>query len=57
MTFDNEIFHDHKKKHFFICSLWSWSNVYSGDRDRALIDFLTWFGYRGFFGLVGFIEP
>ena len=57
MTFDNEIFSAHRMKRSFICGLWSWSNVYSGDRDRSLIDFLTWVGYRLFFGLVCSLEP
>ena len=28
--------------------------MFSGDRDRNLLDFLTWMGYRYFLGLVGF---
>ena len=43
-AFDNEIFSAHRMKCSFICSLWSLSNVYSRDRDRSLIDFLTWNG-------------
>ena len=56
MAFDNEVFSAHRMKRSFICSLWYWSNVYSGDRDRSLIDFLTWMRLRGFFGMVGFLE-
>ena len=40
-------------KSFFICNFWSWSNVFSGDRDRSLLDFLTWMGLVGFPELFG----
>ena len=40
MTFDKEAFSTYRLKSYFICNFWSWSNVYSGDRDRALLDFL-----------------
>ena len=46
VPFDNEVFSAHRMKRSFICSLWYWSNVYSGDRDRSLIDFLTWMKLR-----------
>ena len=46
VAFDNEIFSAHRMKLLFICSIWYWSNVYSRDRDRSLIDFLTWMEYR-----------
>ena len=28
--------------------------MFSGDRDRSLLDFLTWMGYRLFVGFGGF---
>ena len=40
-TFDNEAFFAYRLKSSFICNFWSWSNVYSGDRDKSLLDFLT----------------
>ena len=56
VTFDNEAFFAHRLKRCFVYNFWSWSNVYSGDRDRSLLDFLTWMGYGYFFGMVGFLE-
>ena len=56
MAFDNEAFSAYRLKNSFICNFWSWSNVYSGDRDRSLLDFLMWIGYRQFLGLVGFLS-
>ena len=58
VTFDNEAFSTYRLKSSFICNVWSWSNIYSGDRDRSLLNFLTWMGYRWifFFGLVTFLE-
>ena len=46
VVFDNETFSIYRLKNSFICSLWSWANVSSGDRDRSTLDFLTWMGYR-----------
>ena len=46
VTFDNEAFAAYRLKNSFICNFWSWSNVFSEDRDRSLLDFLTWMGYR-----------
>ena len=46
VAFDNEVFSAYRLKKSFICNFWSWSNVSSGDRDRSLLDFLTWMGYR-----------
>ena len=54
MVFDNETFSAYRLKNSFICNFWSWSNVSSGDRDRSLLEFLTWMGYRQLFlDLVG----
>ena len=30
----------------FLCNLWSWVNLYSVERPRSLIDFLTWVGCK-----------
>ena len=46
VAFDNEAFSVYRLKSSFICNFWSLSNVYSGDRDKSLLDFLTWMGYR-----------
>ena len=46
MTFDNEAFYVYRLKSSFICNFLSWFNVFSEDRDRFLLDFLTWMGYR-----------
>ena len=58
MAFENEAFSVYRLKSYFICNFWSWSNAHSGDRDRTLLDFLTWMGYSWFFiGLVGSFAP
>ena len=44
VAFDNEAFSTYRLKSSFICNFWSWSNVCRGDRDRSLLDFLTWMG-------------
>ena len=41
VVFDNEVFSKYRLKSSFICNFWSWYNVYSGDRDMSLLDFLT----------------
>ena len=41
VAFDNEAFFVYRLKSSFICNFWSWSNVYSGDRYRSLLDFLN----------------
>ena len=46
VVFDNETFSIYRLKNSFICSLWSWANVSSGDRDRSILEFLTWMGHR-----------
>ena len=46
VTFDNEAFSAYRLKNSFICNFGSWSNVSSGDKDKSLLDFLTWMGYR-----------
>ena len=46
VVFDNKAFSPYRLKCLFICNFWSWSNLYSGDRDRSLLDFLNWMGYR-----------
>ena len=51
MAFNNETFSAYRLKNSFICNFWSWSNVSSGDRDRSLLEFLTWMRYRYFFFL------
>ena len=54
MAFDNKAFSTYRLKSSFILNFWSWSNVYSGDRDKSLLDFLTWMGIDDFFGVGGF---
>ena len=49
VAFDNEAFSVYRLNRYFICNFWSSSNVYSGNRDRSLLDFHTWMGYRQFF--------
>ena len=44
VAFDNEAFFAYRLKSSFICNFWSRSNVFSGDRDRSLLDFLTLMG-------------
>ena len=39
VVFDNETFSIYRLKNSFICSLWSWANVSSGDRDRSIWNF------------------
>ena len=46
VTSDNEAFSACRLKNSLICNFLSWSNVSSGDRDKSLLDFLTWMGYR-----------
>ena len=46
MVFDNETFSMNRLKNSFICNFWSWANVSSGVRDRSILEFLTWLGYR-----------
>ena len=36
----------HRLKTNFLCSLWSWANLYSVDNIDSLVNFLTWLGYR-----------
>ena len=36
----------HRLKTTFLCSFWSWANLYSLDNTDSLVDFLTWLGYR-----------
>ena len=35
-----------RMKTTFLCTLWSWANLYSVDNTDSLVDFLTWLGYR-----------
>ena len=44
VVFDNEAFSAYRLKSSFICNFLSWSNMYNGDIDRSLLDFLTWMG-------------
>ena len=46
VAFDNEACFAYRLKSSFICNFWSWSNMFSGDRERSLLDFLTWMRYR-----------
>ena len=42
----------HRMKVTFLCTLWSWANLYSVNNNDSLVDFLAWLGYRrvrGFF--------
>ena len=36
----------HRLKTTFLCTLWSWANLFSVDKTDSLMDFLTWLGYR-----------
>ena len=36
----------HRMKVTFLCTLWSWANLYSVDNTDSLVDFLVWLGYR-----------
>ena len=36
----------HRMKITFLCTLWSWANLYSVDNTNSLMDFLVWLGYR-----------
>ena len=36
----------HKMMTTFLCTLWSWANLYSVDNTYFLVDFLIWLGYR-----------
>ena len=36
----------HRMKVTFLCTLWSWANLYSVDHTDSLVDFLVWLGYR-----------
>ena len=44
VAFENESFSTRRMKRFFICNLWSWANVYNMDRNKSLLNFLTWIG-------------
>ena len=35
-----------RMKSTFLCNLWSWVNLYSVEKPRPLIDFLTWVGCK-----------
>ena len=30
----------------YLCTLWSWANLYSVDNTDSLMDLLLWLGYR-----------
>ena len=45
-AFENVIPSAHRLKTTFLCTLWSWANLYSVDNTDSLVDFLTWMGYR-----------
>ena len=36
----------HRMKVTFLCTLWSWENLYSVDNTDSLVNFLVWLGYR-----------
>ena len=36
-----------RMKYTFLCNLWSWVNLYSVEKPRSLVDFLTWVGCKG----------
>ena len=36
----------HKMKVTFLCTLWSWTNLYSVDNTDSLVHFRAWLGYR-----------
>ena len=40
-TFENVIPSAHRLKTTFLCTLWSWANLYSVDNTDSLVDFLT----------------
>ena len=45
-TFENETPSVHWLKSTFLCTLSSWAKLNSIDNLDALVDFLTWLGYR-----------
>ena len=38
--FENEELSDHRLKVLFLCSLYSWSKLFIGDRSMSLFDFI-----------------
>ena len=45
-TFEDIAHSAHRMKVTFLCTLWSWVNLYGVDNTDALVDFLVWLGYR-----------
>ena len=35
---------NHRMKITFLCTLWSWENLYCVDNTDSLVDFLVWLG-------------
>ena len=46
ITFEDEAPFAHRTKVTFLCTLWSWANLYSVDNTNSLVNFLTWLGCR-----------
>ena len=46
VAFENESFSAQRMKATFVSNLWSFADVYSVDRNRSLLDFLTWLDCR-----------
>ena len=41
-TFENEVLSDHRLKVLFMCSLYSWSKLFIGDRSMFFFYFIDW---------------
>ena len=46
MAFEDAAPSAQRMKVTFLCTLWSWANLYSVDNTESLVDFLVWLGYR-----------
>ena len=46
IAFDNEEFSVYRLKYSFVCSLWSWTKLYTDADLLSLINFFDWLGSR-----------
>ena len=46
LVFEDVTISINRMKSTFLCNLWSWVNLYSVERPRSLVDFLTWVGCK-----------
>ena len=46
MAFEDAAPSAQRMKVTFLCTLWSWANVFSVDNTDSLVEFLVWLGYR-----------